>query len=197
MRDRLRFEIRKGRQTQELADDLAALRIQVFRDYPYLYEGNTGYEKEYLKIYARSERSMVMVIYDGQQPVGATTCLPLQDETAEIAGAFKDTLFDPQKIFYFGESILLKSCRGLGIGHLFFDEREAHAASFGEYDSTCFCTVERPEDGRRPQDYRSNEAFWSKRGYVRQPAIRTEMSWPDIGEENSTLKEMYFWTRHL
>ena len=31
--------------------DLARLRIAVFRDWPYLYDGDEGYEREYLRAY--------------------------------------------------------------------------------------------------------------------------------------------------
>jgi hypothetical protein len=36
-------------------------------------------------------------------------------------------------IFYFGESVLLPQFRGMGIGHHFFDEREAAARAAGEF----------------------------------------------------------------
>ena len=39
-------------------DPLAALRIAVFREWPYLYEGSSEYEKKYLDTYLRSARSL-------------------------------------------------------------------------------------------------------------------------------------------
>ena len=38
-------------------DDVARLRIGVFHDWPYLYAGDTGYEREYLAAYAASRTS--------------------------------------------------------------------------------------------------------------------------------------------
>ena len=32
-------------------DDLARLRIAVFRDWPYLYDGDPAYERDYLRAY--------------------------------------------------------------------------------------------------------------------------------------------------
>jgi GNAT superfamily N-acetyltransferase len=194
----LLFRTKKGGEIASIFDDLANLRITVFRDYPYLYEGSVAYEKEYLKTYAQSERAFLFAVYDGTDLVGATTAIPLVDETAEIRRPFEQTSEDISHIFYFGESILLPAYRGLGLGHRFFDEREAHARSFGTFKTTCFCAVEREENHlARPINYRPNDNFWLKRGYRKQDSLRSIMDWPDIGESVSTPKVMVYWLKEL
>lgn len=188
----------KGKETESVFDELAALRIAVFRDYPYLYGGDIAYEKDYLRIYSKSERSLLVALYHCSKLVGATTCLPLIDETDELQKPFRENDFDPATVFFFGESIILKPHRGHGFGHLFFDEREAHAKSFGSYTRTCFCSVDRgTSHPLKPGNYRSNDAFWLKRGYQKMPSLRTEMAWPDIGESAPTAKPMIFWIREI
>jgi len=194
----LSFITKKGPEIESVFKDLATLRIAVFHDYPYLYEGTMEYEMEYLKIYSRSDRSMLFAVYDGDNMIGATTCIPLADETAEVRKPFEDGGFDVNKIFYFGESILLKEYRGVGLGHRFFDERETHASSFGVYQMTCFCSVDRGDSHpAKPQDYRSNNAFWIKRGYVEDPSLQSIMEWQDIGKNEASVKKMIFWTKDL
>lgn len=194
----LRFQTKKGAEIEAVFDELAALRIAVFRDYPYLYEGTIEYEKDYLKTYAQSDRSFLFAVYDGSKMVGATTCIPLRDETADIRKPFEGSDFEINTVFYFGESILLPEFRGLGLGHRFFDEREAHARHFGTFKTTCFCAVERPENHpAKPVDYRPNDAFWLKRGYKKEPSLRSTLEWPDLGEVNSTPKPMIYWMRAL
>ena len=56
---------------------LARLRIAVFRDWPYLYDGDEGYERDYLATYARAPGAAVVIAFAGAEPVGASTCLPL------------------------------------------------------------------------------------------------------------------------
>lgn len=198
MSNQLIFITRSGGAIGTVFDDLAKLRISVFRDYPYLYEGNMEYEKGYLETYTRADRAFLFGVYDGPQMVGATTCIPLEDEMAEVRKPFEDADFDISTLFYFGESILLPAYRGLGIGHRFFDEREAHARSFGTFQLTCFCSVDRGDaHPLKPEGYRPNDAFWTKRGYVREPALQSTMEWPDIGETGSTPKHMIFWTKAL
>lgn len=193
----MRFISLQGQAISTVFHDLAQLRIMVFKDFPYLYEGSMEYEMDYLHIYSKSERAFLFAVYDDTKMVGATTCIPLADETVEIQTTFLQHEMDISSIFYFGESILLPAYRGMGLGHRFFDEREKHALSFNEYKTTCFCSVIRPiNHPLAPQDYRTNEAFWSKRGYVKQEKLTTEMSWLDVGEIESTSKKMVFYTKN-
>ena len=194
----LHYITKKGLEIESVFKDLATLRISVFHAYPYLYEGTLDYEMEYLKIYSRSARSLLFAVYHRDKMVGATTCIPLTDETDEVRKPFEDAGFDVDKIFYFGESILLKEYRGLGLGHRFFDERETHAASFGTFETACFCSVDRGNNHpARPRDYHSNNAFWIKRGYVENTSLQTIMQWRDIGDEEPSSKKMIFWQRDL
>lgn len=194
----LTFVRKTGADIAEVFDDLARLRIAVFRDYPYLYEGSVEYEKGYLQTYLQSERSFLFAVYDGDAMVGATTCIPLEDETTEIRKPFEDAGFAVAAICYFGESILLPAYRRLGLGHRFFDERESHARNLGNFEICCFCSVDRGDNHPlKPAGYRSNDAFWLKRGYQKEPALQSTMEWPDLGEAVSTPKTMIFWTKPL
>lgn len=198
MTNQLTFITLTGAAITSVFDDLAQLRIAVFRDYPYLYAGNTDYEKGYLETYTRADRAFLFAVYDGAQMVGATTCIPLEHETPEVRKPFEDAGFDISTVFYFGESILLPAYRGLGIGHRFFDEREAHARTFSTFRLTCFCSVDRGDNHPlKPGNYRPNDIFWTKRGYTREAALQSAMEWPDIGETVSTPKRMIFWTKTL
>jgi len=117
-----------GEAVAPYVDDLARLRIAVFREYPYLYEGDAAYEQRYLTAYARSPRSVFVLALDGGKVVGASTGLPLSDDGEAFHQPFLERGIPLEEVFYFGESVLLREYRGQGIGHRFFDEREAHAA---------------------------------------------------------------------
>jgi GNAT superfamily N-acetyltransferase len=185
-----------GQDIVKVIEPLAWLRIQVFRDFPYLYEGNFAYEQSYLKTYAEADRAFLFTVFDQDQLVGATTGIPLIDEASEVIEPFAKAGFDLETVFYFGESILLKEYRGLGIGHRFFDEREAYAYSLPSITTTCFCAVDRGENHpKEPIDYRPNDAFWLKRGYEKQISLQSLFEWPDVGELTSTAKPMIYWLK--
>lgn len=194
----LSCKIFRGAEIRDVTDGLAALRITVFRDYPYLYDGSVAYEKEYLETYIKSENSFLFSVFDGESMVGATTCIPLTHETADVQEPFIQKGMDIGRIFYFGESILLKNYRGLGLGNRFFEEREAHAASFPAVDTVCFCAVKRPADHPlKPADYQPLDAFWTRRGYVKAPDMVSYFGWRDLGEAVSTSKPMEYWFKKI
>lgn len=179
-------------------DDVARLRMAVFRDWPYLYDGHFAYEREYLDAYMKSADSVFVLAFDGDRVVGAATGLPLADDTDEFRKPWRDAGRAVDEVFYFGESVLLPEYRGQGIGHAFFDEREAHARGLGHFRMTAFCAVDRdPQDPRRPVAHRGNEAFWTKRGYVRQPGLTVRLAWQETGEPAPSEKPLTFWTRSL
>ncbi len=194
----LTFVRKVGGQFADVFSDLAQLRIRVFRDFPYLYEGSVAYEAAYLQTYANASRSLLFAVYDGDHMVGATTAIPLTDETDAVQKPFREAGYDLSTVFYFGESLLLPEYRGLGMGHRFFDEREDYAAQFGTYQLTCFCAVSRPDDHpMRLANYRPLDAFWNKRGYWKEPRLQSQFEWVDRGENESTQKPMVFWLRSL
>jgi len=85
----LRIETLRGAAIGPVLADLARLRSTVFRAWPYLYEGDGGYESEYLRRYVTSAHAAVVVARDGEAIVGAATCLPLAEETAAVAAPFR------------------------------------------------------------------------------------------------------------
>lgn len=176
---------------------LAALRIEVFREYPYLYEGTLAYEQRYLESYAACPDSVVVIARDGDTVVGASTAMPLGAHGEGLGPVFEAAGIDPARVFYLGESVLRAAYRGRGVGHAFFDQREAEAREQG-LALCAFCAVERPANHPlRPADYTPHDAFWQRRGYRRRPELFTHFSWRDRDEHGDSEKRMVFWLKEL
>lgn len=179
-------------------DAVARLRIAVFRDFPYLYDGDPGYEAKYLAAYARSPDSIFVLAFDGDRVVGASTGIPLEDEDEAFRRPFIARGIPVEEVFYCGESVLLHDYRGLGLGHRFFDEREAWARRLGRFRWIAFAAVDRAaDDPRRPANHRDNDAFWLKRGYARQPGMTMRLAWKEIGQASESEKPLTFWLSAL
>ena len=116
----------------------------------------------------------------------------------EFGEPFKKAGFDISKIFYCGESVLLKSHRGYGLGHAFFDGREAQAYALGGFTHSTFCRVVRPDDHPlKPADYAPLDPFWNKRGYHPVDGIVATYDWKDINQAHETRHQMQFWMKKL
>jgi len=198
MQNNLKIIRFKGPAVEKYVLQLAELRKQIFRDYPYLYEADdSDYEVNYLRTYIACPETALVLVFDGEQVVGASTAIPLEFETPEFQKPFLENKMNVKDIFYFGESVLLPQYRGLGIGKRFFAEREAAAREYG-CKITAFCAVERAlTDPRRPPDYQPLDKFWQKLGYQKYPTLHTEYEWKEIGETIATPKPMVFWLKNL
>ena len=187
-----------GAQIAPYLDAVAALRIAVFRDWPYLYAGDSAYESRYLATYSRSPESLFVLAFDGERVIGASTGIPLADESENFKQPFAARSIAARDVFYFGESVLLQQYRGQGIGHRFFDEREGYARRLARFQMTAFCSVERDaSDPRRPPAYTPNDEFWRKRGYARQDDMFCAIEWQEIDAAGACSHDLRFWLRPL
>lgn len=194
----LTIEAVTGEALKDVLPDLARLRIAVFRDWPYLYDGTEAYEREYLAKFIAARGAVCVVARDGDKIVGASTASPMAETDEEFIAPFKAAGYDIGKVFYCGESVLIGDYRGQGVGNRFFDEREAHARRLGGFEISTFCRVVRPDTHPlKPADYRPLDGFWRKRGYAPVDGLVAYYSWKDIGEDEETEKPLQFWTRKL
>ena len=186
-----------GSALHEALDDLARLRIAVFRDFPYLYEGSRDYEEKYLQLFSKGKDGVIVAATDGGKIVGCATGSALVTHHGPLQEPFRKAGYDLDTIFYCGESVLLPQYRGQGVGHAFFDHREAHAKAHG-YKTSAFCGVVRPADHPlRPADYQSLDPFWRKRGYRKADGLTAHFSWKDVGESDQREKPMQFWLKDV
>jgi len=178
--------------------DVARLRLRVFREFPYLYDGMLEQEQKHLRLFADSPGSVVVVALAGDVAVGASTGLPMIHEPPHLHAPFIAQGRDPGACFYLGESVLLPEYRGRGFGVRFFEEREAHARTLGRFEIAAFCAVQRPASHpRRPEGYVPLEQFWTRRGYARRQDLAVQFTWQDIDEPTPTPHPMVFWIKPL
>jgi GNAT superfamily N-acetyltransferase len=187
-----------GPQMEAYLPDLARLRVEIFRDFPYLYDGSLESEAGTLAGYGATPNALIVVALDGTQVVGVATGKPLVNESDAVQRLFLAHGMDPATVFYFGESVLQHGYRGRGIGVRFFQAREEYAHSLPGITHAAFCAVQRPPDHpRRPPDYVPLDDFWRKRGYTLQPHLQTEFTWRDLDETTASPKPMAFWLKAL
>lgn len=197
-KNQIQFIECRGSELDPFIENLARLRMTVFRSWPYLYEGDFDYEKKYLKTYTSSKNSFVALALFEDQIIGATTAILASDEESSFQKPFIERQLAPESVCYFGESILLPEYRGLGIGKEFMNRRLRFAESLPGVRQAAFCSVIRPANHPlRPADYRPLDSFWKQMKFEPVEGMLTEYLWRDVGEEKETTKQLQFWMRDL
>ena len=196
----VRIEPLTGSALAEALPALARLRIAVFRDWPYLYAGTLDYEQGYLAKFGKAEGAVIVAAraLGSGEIVGVATASPMAGHADAFAEPFRARGYDIERIFYFGESVLLPAWRGRGIGHAFFDHREAHARRLDGFTHAAFCGVVRDAaHPSRPAGYVPLDAFWQRRGYAMMPGLVGSFEWQDVDQPGPTTKPMQFWLKAL
>lgn len=175
---------------------LSRLRVAVFRDWPYLYDGDAAQEQAYLGRFLDGPHAAIVVARDAAgEPIGCATCVPALQSDPSVQAALARGGLDPALTCYFGESVLLPAHRGQGIGIGFFAAREAHARSLG-LTAAAFCAVVRNvNDPRRPAGYQPLDGFWRRRGFAPRPDLSIVIPWREVGDDRETPHSLGFWVK--
>jgi GNAT superfamily N-acetyltransferase len=181
---------------------VAQARITIFRDYPYLYEGNFDDEVNDLDRYAQNPQSALAVAYHQDVPAGFLCgsdfihYSPMFENP--IADTFKKEGLDPEKHYYFADVILLPEHRGKHLSPKLFATLESHAQSKG-YQSTCFVTEYHHNHPLKPKNHRSLVTLWNNLGYNRSD-ILAYASWPTHQVDGTVKTQQHpliFWFKKL
>ncbi len=182
----------------DVIEDIARLRIDVFREWPYLYDGSLDYERTYMRKFATAQGAVAVVAFDGDKVVGASTGMPLIEADPDFQAPFADAGMPLERIFYCAESVLRAPYRGQGLYRAFFDGRESHARKLGGFATSTFCAVVRPDDHPlRPPEATSLAPVWRHFGYTPRPDLACRFAWKDVGQESSTEKTLIFWKKDI
>lgn len=189
----------QGSEALQYAEKIAALRIKVFAEWPYLYDGDLNYELNYLKNYFSSENSFIVLAMDGDEVIGASTAVWLPDAEEAFREPFVTAQIPFESVCYYGESVLLSTYRGRGIGKRFMQARERFARSLPGVKLAAFCAVVRPSTHpKRPADYSPLDEFWRATGFDKRDGMVAYFSWADLDSDGvETKKPLQFWLKEL
>ncbi len=191
--------------TQEEIAQLAQMRLDYFREYPYLYDGTLEYEKNYLGEYKEKAVDGYLVQAfdekDGEKMlVGILTGCGFCSDIEIIrdgAKLFAENNISTQDRYYLGEAIIIPEYQGRKILPHMLWELGKQVIKLNKYSSLCFLTVIREEnDSRKPEGYKSTDTLWEKLGCHR-VKITSSFEWPTIMDDGSVHdvhNDVEFWT---
>ncbi|MBK7963087.1 MAG: GNAT family N-acetyltransferase [Bdellovibrionales bacterium] len=183
-------------------ETVSQLRIQEFKNYPYLYVGTKEYEENYLRGFATDPKSCLAIARMDGEVAGIATAMPLKSDAdilKDVEKVFAEAGEQIELYYYFGEFIVLSKYRRLGISMRIEKDLEAIARS-QKFSKLCLSTVVREQnDSRRPPDYKATDSVWSKMGFF-VTRLKIEYHWPTIQEDGrvvDTINSMRFWEKVL
>ena len=191
----MKLEVIGGEKIKDVIDELGIFRISIFKEYPYLYDGNLDYERKYLSRYSNTSDSFLLLARDSQGILGAATGIPLINDEPEFIEPFKDQNLD--EIFYLGELMIRNDNRGQGLGSLLL-RNLLDLIDKKRFKAVCLYTVDRGDNHPlKPESYQSPDSLWRKFGFEKHPSHVVYFSWQDLGNVVETEKPMNEWIKNL
>jgi GNAT superfamily N-acetyltransferase len=189
------YQLLQGEKIQDFIEEIARLRIEIFREFPYLYDGNYEYETKYLKKFADIDESIVVLALDENKVIGAFTSLPMRFEQEGVKQEIPSDWI--KNAFYLSEIVLEKTYRKQGIGRTMFQLMLDRINTLQKYNRILFASIEREENHPfKPKDYTSNDEIWIKQGFQKTP-YRSTISWKEINEVTESSKELSIWEKEI
>ena len=187
------MQILRGSEINHYIDQLGRFRIQIFREYPYLYDGSIEYERTYLGRYSMSPESLLIILEDALGIVGACTGIPLAGEDPEFQNAFVGE--NKEEIYYIGEVMLRADSRGKKLGSRLMSTA-LDLIDSNQFKKISLCTVDRGlGHPREPLGYSPPDYLWKKYGFEKSKNFMAYLDWKDIGHDVETRKPLNIWFR--
>lgn len=190
----LDIKILHGNEAKPFLNDIAQMRIEMFREFPYLYDGSIEYERNYLEGYFSSPSSTIILGFSGKRLIAFSSSIALNDEMDEIKQPFIDQKLPLKDYFYIGEMMIQPEFRGKGLLRQFFDTQENYAKQNG-YKHSVFMTVRRSDEHiERPEDYKDIAPIWRHFEYEILPNMQIDMPWQrvDTGKEEMNVLDVWY-----
>lgn len=195
-------KIYQGNEVNSIVDNISKMRINEFRNFPYMYDGSLEYERLYFQEFCKDPNSLIVCIFDDSKLIATATSIPLlsnADILDNVASKFIAQSLDPKTFFYSGEFIVLQKYRQNGLCKNLLYSVESLAKTLG-FTNLCIATVCRSKDDpRRPVSYVDSDVVWKSLGFEI-TNIKTSYPWPTIQPNQLTVtvnNEMIFWTKEM
>ena len=167
-----------GPDLESILPFMAQQRIELFREYPYLYEGNLKEEMSYLDWFAKLRHTAVAVAYHDQQPVGFVSGTSFKDFDTHFKGScdvFQKANLKPEEYYYFAEGMVVPEHRGNSLSLNLYALIESYAKKVG-YKAGCIVDESHDKHPLKPSDYYSPEAVFKTAKYIQSP-LRIKFNW--------------------
>ncbi len=182
------FKISQGDHLEQLIPEIAKARLELFKEFPYLYEGTYENESKYLKDFACNPKSIILTAHEGDKLIAFVTATAVESGF-ELTEAIKDLMqgqgIDTGKYFYISEMMVYPEFRSFELQNKLKKDIENYALK-NNYSKTCFLSVFRENDHPlRPERYKEVSRLWKFNKYHK-TEISTEFEWNTVQKDSES-----------
>lgn len=193
----LHVETYKGAEIAPYTNKIVQLSNDLFKKYPYLYDGSDAEYTKHLTSYAQSKHGVVSIAFDGNKVIGVATGIPLSEAWEKYQQPFRKKGENIDKIFYLGELLVSPEYTGKGLGQQMTKNVEQFAKGRGYTTITAQVIDEKSVKETAPQNHYSMTNVLKKLNYQERPEINLVSYWTNVNESKESPHQMLYWTKAL
>lgn len=192
------FKTFRGNNSVPYSKDIWNVCLQVYKEYPYLWDASGTDYTYYIESFENSKDSVVVLAFDGKHVVGVATGLRFSDYTAEHYKApFISCGYSLDSIFYVADLLILKEYRNDSNIAVMYKKLEAIAKKDPSYFYITYNEMEDDYIHQAPPDYKPLDKLLIKWGFVKQTETRFTTYYENINESEETPHTMVYWIKSL
>lgn len=194
----IRVEMLQGIEIAPYIPDIVQLCHQMYREYPYLYDGKDADYEAYLQAYADSNEAVICLVFNGKKAIGLAIGMPMTITRDHYKQPLLDLGYDLNSFFYLGEFVLDPSYRGQGYEVMMYQQVENAVRKKDCYKTICMWEVDDSlNPSQRPLEYVPNNSLWEKIGFTQHPELFFIALWTNINESRESPHLAVYWMKQL
>lgn len=183
------IKVAKGHEVAQHINEFGQLRLDYFRGYPYFYDGDHVFEREYLQNYASNPKTLLILSQNG-----ALMGCPLRDMSNHYK-PFLHSKMPIEEMYYLGEFVFEPGTEREELQVEMYQKFEEEVRKMGYSQIALYEIATEENDSREPKGYVSIEKLWEKMGFIKQSGIVLEVYWEEQGVEK--LHHLVGWIKKI
>lgn len=185
----------RGEEITPYTKEFIQIVDQIYREYPYLYNGDDKEYEDYLASYSKTKEAMICFAFEGKEVIGIAAGMPMSMTRKSYQKPLLANSYKLDSLFYLGEFGLKPEYHGKGIEEKMYQEIENFALA-GQFKELFLFEVESSKPVAK-KSYIPQNDFWKKNGFIRHPELNFVINWVNINEKFESPHLAIYWIKKL
>lgn len=197
--ENIRVETYQGKAIAPYTKDIVALANDFYHKHPYLYEGTDADDTSLLESYAKSDKSVMSITFDGNKVIGFVAGMPLNEASSKYQQPLVQKGYDPKSVFYLSEMVLQPEYQGKGFGKKMMGNVEKAAKTQSGISKIAVAVIDESSvKTPAPDGYvLFEERILKDLGYQQKRDVNFVNSWTNVGDRTKTPHTLIYWIKSV